>query len=301
MSTRPAPSAEWTQRTERGSMPLIRLMVWLSLALGRGPTRVLLRAIAAYFFVSGGAARRNTRAYLARCLGRAPTIGEVYGVFFTFASTIHDRIYFLRGRFDLFDIEVRGAEHFGPEGALLMGAHFGSFEALRASGRTLGQRRVAMAMYAENARKIAAVLGAIDPSAQQDIVQLGRAQSMIELGERLESGALVGVLADRTLGSEPMMDVPFLGATAPFPTGPMRMAAALRRPVLFMAGVHRGGNRYEIHFEPVADFSAPGNGRGERDALVAQAVRAYAATLERHVRAAPDNWFNFHDFWGGRG
>jgi len=300
MSSRPA-SADWTHRRERGSLPLLRLMVWLSLALGRGPTRILLRAIAAYFLAFGGPARRCARAYLARNLGRPPRVAELYGLFFAFASTIHDRIYFLKDRFDLFRVEVHGRELFGAGGALLMGAHLGSFEAMRACGRQVGQR-VAMAMYAENARKINSVLGAIDPAATQDIVELGHVQSMLELGERLDAGALVGVLADRTLGDEPVLEVPFLGVPAPFPTGPMRMAAALRRPVLFMTGLYRGGNRYEVHFEPLADFSdLEGLTRAERDARVADAVRAYAARLERFVRAAPDNWFNFHDFWGGRG
>ncbi|HUP97400.1 MAG TPA: acyl-CoA synthetase [Usitatibacter sp.] len=301
MNARPAASAEWAHRAERGSMPLLRFMVWFSLTLGRGASRVLLRMIAAYFLAFGGAARRAARAYLTRCLGRTPRLSELYGLFFSFAATIHDRVYFLKDRFDLFDIDVQGAEHFGPGGALMMGAHVGSFEAMRACGRTLGRRQVAMAMYPDNARKVNAVLGAIDPAAKHDIVELGRVQSMLELGERLEAGALVGVLADRTLGDEPVLEVPFLGAPAPFPTGPMRMAAALRRPVLFMAGLYRGGNRYEVRFEPLADFSdLDGATRAERDARVADAVRAYAARLEHHVRSTPDNWFNFHDFWAGR-
>ena len=296
--TDPPATADWTHRAERGSVTLLRLRVWLSLRVGRAPTRVLLRVIAAYFLAFGGDARRCAREYLARCLGRKPTAGDLYGVFFAFASAIHDRVYFLADRFELFSMEVKGAELFGPQGALLLGAHVGSFEALRACGRTLGHRRVAMAMYAENARKINAALGAIAPEAALDIVELGRVQSMLELGDRLDAGALVGVLADRTLGDEPTLEVPFLGSPARFPTGPMRMAAALRRPVFFMAGLYRGGNRYEVRFEPLADFSdLEGLTRSERDARVAGAVRAYAARLEHCVRGAPDNWFNFFDFW----
>jgi predicted LPLAT superfamily acyltransferase len=274
-------------------------MAWLSLALGRRASRLLLAAITAYFFATSGRARRAVRAYLRRALGREPRLAERFRVFASFAATIHDRIYFLRQRFDLFDIEIHGAEPFADRrGALLMGAHFGSFEALRACGRAIGGRRVAMAMYEVNARLLHGVLAAIEPAAARDIVALGRMESMLELGERLEAGQLVGVLADRTLGAEPTVALPFLGAPAAFPTGPMRMAAALRRPVFFMAGIYRGGNRYEIHFEPLVDFSdlddAP---RGERDRRVREAVARYAARLEHYCREAPDNWFNFHDFW----
>jgi predicted LPLAT superfamily acyltransferase len=298
MSAASPRASEWTRHGERGSMPLLRFMVWVSLLAGRGPSRVLLRAIAAYFLAFGGAARRASRAYLRRCLGREPTLADQYRHFFAFASTIHDRIYFLKGRFDLFDIRVHGAELFDPGGALLLGAHLGSFEALRACGRLVGQRPVAMAMYEENAQKVSDALSAIDPGARADIVPLGKVSSMIALGERLEGGALVGLLADRTPGDEPVVRIPFLGEPAPFPTGPMRMAAALRQRVYFMAGLYEGGNRYDIHFELLADFRGlEGASRADRDRRVSEAAAAYAARLEAHARRSPHNWFNFFDFW----
>ena len=154
-----------------------------------------------------------------------------------------------------------------------------------------------MAMYEVNAR-VHDVLAAVNPDLKDDIVALGRADSMIELASRLEDGAFVGILADRTRGDEPVVRVPFLGADAPLPMGPMRVAAALRTRVLFMAGLYRGGNRYEVRFEPLADFSGVDSmSRAERDSAVREAVAAYARRLEKCARDAPDNWFNFHDFW----
>ena len=77
MSARSAsPASEWARRSERGSLPLLRLMVWLSLTAGRAPTRALLRLIVAYFLAFGGAARRASREYLARCLGRPATLAD---------------------------------------------------------------------------------------------------------------------------------------------------------------------------------------------------------------------------------
>ena len=239
MNTASPHSAQWTRRAERGSLPLMRFMAWASVALGRAPSRVMLRLVTAYFLASAASARRSSREFLARSLARAPTLADSWRLFFSFASTVHDRVYFLKDRFDLFEIEVRGADLFDDQGTLLMGAHLGSFEALRACGRHLGHRRVAMAMYEENAARIGRVLAAIDPAARADIVALGRADSMLELARRLDEGALVGLLADRTLGDEPAIAVDFLGANAQFPTGPMRLAAALRRRVLFMAGLYR--------------------------------------------------------------
>lgn len=296
---------EWVQRGERGSPFLIRFMARASLALGRAPARLLLYGIAAYFLAFSAAARRHSRDFLTRALGRPPTLAEQYRHFLCFASTVHDRVFFVAGRLEPFDVRVHGAEVFDalPEGtgAFLMGAHLGSFAALRAFGRERTPRALVMAMLPENARKLQEVLSAIDPRASEGILALGRMDSMLRLRDLLDGGALVGVLADRTPGHEAVVRVPFLGRPADFPTGPMRLAAMLHSRVIFMAGLYRGGNRYDIHFETLADFSgADEPSRPDRDRLVAEAVVRYASRVEHHARAAPFNWFNFHDFWAAR-
>jgi len=109
---------------------------------------------------------------------------------------------------------------------------------------------------------------------------------------------MIGILADRTLlgdARDSVRWVDFLGKPAAFPLGPLHMAAMLKRPVIFMTGLYRGGNRYDIHFEKLADFSQIE--RSERGAEVEAALTRYVALLEQHCRAAPYNWFNYFDFW----
>ena len=180
-------------------------------------------------------------------------------------------------------------------GALLLGAHMGSFEVMHSLSRRQHGLRVTMAMYEENARKISGIIAAINPAGVADIVALGHIDAMLNIAERLERGSYVGVLADRTLGEEPVQAVNFLGRQAYLPTGPMRAAAILRCPVFFMVGLYRGRNNYHVAFEPVADFSAPSV--GSRDLAVRAAIDRYAAVLEQYCRSDPYNWFNFFDFW----
>ncbi|AVO51035.1 acyl-CoA synthetase [Melaminivora suipulveris] len=278
-------------------------MVWISLTAGRTIGRVVLRGIAAYFVLFAPAARRASRGFLARALGRPATLRDVYRHVLWFASTIHDRVFLLSGRGRQLQVEVVGAEALHQaladgRGCLLVGAHLGSFEALRAMGRERAQLRVAMCMYEENARKINQTLQAINPAAMQDIIALGRMDSMLAVRDRLDQGYLVGLLADRSIGADAGLTLPFLGAPARFPTGPWRLALMLRRPVFLMAGLYLGGNRYQLRFEPLADFSAVP--QGQLRAAVEQAVRHYAQSLERLVRESPWNWFNFYDFWEQR-
>jgi predicted LPLAT superfamily acyltransferase len=292
--------AEWVKRPERSNRLMLRVMRWISLTLGRSLSRWVLAGISLYFLLFSPRARAASRVYLQRALGRVPHLSERFRHFHSFASCIHDRVYLLNGRFDLFDIQVHGREVFDAayasgQGLFLMGAHMGSFELVRAVGRQQPGLRVAMVMYEENARQINAALAVISPTAVQDIIPLGQIDSMLQVQARLDEGVVLGVLADRALDAGPTLTLPFLGQPAAFPLGSMRLAAMLKRPVVFMSGLYLGGNRYAIHFEALADFTHIE--RAGRDAAVRQAVTGYAACLERHCRATPFNWFNFFDFW----
>jgi predicted LPLAT superfamily acyltransferase len=291
---------EWAAHRERGTMTMLRAMTFISLRLGRPAGRIVLHGIAAYFFLFAPTARRHMRSYLRRALRREPSPLDRYRLILSFAATIHDRLYLMSERYDLLDISLEGVEVVASrfergEGAFLMGAHMGSFEVTRALGRHQPGLKVAMAMYENNARKINAMLSAVDPRLVLDIIPLGTMDSMLQIRARLDAGAFVGVLGDRTFGAERFERVEFLGAAASFPTSAMRAAAMLRRPVIFMAGLYRGGNRYHVVFEELIDFST--TTAADRDAAVRLAIKSYAAALERHCRSDPYNWFNFFDFW----
>ncbi|MCA8349552.1 LpxL/LpxP family acyltransferase [Burkholderia cepacia] len=295
----------WAERQERSNAALLRAMTWISLRFGRPRARVVLHLIATYFVLFSPVACAASRDYLRRVLGRPARWRDVYRHVFTFAATIHDRIYLMNGRFDLFDIRLHGETLVdealaGGRGAFLMGAHLGSFEVVRAIGRTHPDLRVVVTMYEKNARKINATLAAVNPAAQPEVIPLGQVDSMLKVRERLDANCMVGMLADRTLlddAAASMRRLPLLGAPAAFPLGPLYMAAMLRRPVIFMTGLYRDGNRYDVHFETLADFSDVR--RDARAAAVDAALARYVALLDRYCRSAPYNWFNYFDFWHG--
>jgi predicted LPLAT superfamily acyltransferase/3-hydroxymyristoyl/3-hydroxydecanoyl-(acyl carrier protein) dehydratase len=295
-----ASDAHWARDPERGSPILISTMIFLSLALGRPVARCLLLLIVAYFFLFAPKARRHGREYLRRVLGRAPTAGDRLRQVHAFAATILDRLYLVKERYELFTITTEGEPLMRAAvergcGAFLLGAHLGSFEIMSAVGRRQPGLRVVMAMYEDTVSKLHALAAAGNPASVPEIIPLGHLEAMLRIRDCLEAGSFVGMLADRTIGEAPAQRVSFLGRPALFPSGPMRAAAALRRPVYFMAGLYRGANRYHLVFRQIADFSEVA--RGEREAQVQEAVRRYAALLEEYCRSDPYNWFNFYDFW----
>ena len=303
---------DWANTPERASLPALRFASWIALTFGRRATRCLLPFVSFYFLLFSPTQRRHIKRYLLRTIGPQMNWRDGYRLIHAFAATVLDRLYFLRGRMDLFEVRMRGVERLDAElaaarGAFMLGAHVGSFEALgacRQHSADIGQLRLAMLMYPDNARYINAVLDAISlPALRPHLIALGRTHAMLELRDWLDGGGMAGMLADRTLPEETGgqrgngVAIDFLGAPAIFNDGPFRLAALLRRKVFFMAGIYLGDNRYEVSFEPLADFSQRPATPAERERQIRAALEAYVARLATLCRAHPYNWFNFHDFW----
>jgi predicted LPLAT superfamily acyltransferase len=307
VSARPAPAAApWAAEQERSNAGVLKLMSWIAVRCGRRVSRVVLHLITAYFVLFAPAARRASARYLARVHGRPARWREIYAHIFCFAATILDRVYFLRRQTGWLQLTVHGQDMIDAviaegEGAFLVGAHVGSFEAMRAAGHNRPDLRISMVMYPDNARKINAALAAIAPDAVPDIIALGRADSMLQIRDRLAEGALVGILADRTLHAESNrgqpVRLPFLGDEVEFSDGPFRLADLLRQRIVFMVGLYLGGSRYEVRLEPLADFRERPLDSAEREARIRAALADYVCRLESLCREQPRNWFNFHDFW----
>jgi predicted LPLAT superfamily acyltransferase len=275
-------------------------MVWITLKLGRPTARILLGPACAYFFLCAPRARRASYGWLAKALGRPATARDVWRHFRSFGACVLDRVLLLNDRTDLFEISLHGEDTLAElrarhGGGFLFGAHLGSFEVVRAMGRALGDSRVSLVMYEENARKTNRALHAINPALAIDIIGLGRPGSMLAVQRRLEERHLIGILADRGLDSERQMTLPFFGQPARFPIGPFRLAAILRQPIVFMAGLYRGGNQYDVRFELIEE---PGEiVELTMEQRIEATMRRYVALLEQYCRSAPYNWFNFYEFW----
>lgn len=293
---------EWRTRQERGSVFWLRVITFIALKLGRRVARVFLPPITLFFVLRAGEAGKASRTYLTRVFKRPAKWIDVYRHFYCFAATILDRIFLVNERVELFDIRGFGTERFAErfkanQGGLLLGAHIGSFDAVRAFGYDLPQLKVALAMFEGNARKLGLVLNAINPRAAQEIIPLGTMQSILDIRARVVAGAYVGMLADRSLGQKGYKTVSFLGGEAKVAIGPFKIGALLGGPLFFMAAIYRGGNRYDIIFDTLVDF----DGAESKPVLIDRAIARYAEILEERVIDAPYNWFNFFDFWQAEG
>ena len=296
-------SAAWLEQRERGSLAALRFMTWITRSLGYRAASVLLAPVCLYFVAFAPRARAASRAFLGRVHARPARLGEIYGHFRAFAGTLLDRVEVVQGHGEEFAVRLHGGETLDAalarmRGFLLLGSHLGNFEVLRVLGEARSGLTINLVMHEGNAPHASRWARSLAPELAARIIATGTPETLLRVRECLQRGEPVAMLGDRVFGGERTVACDFLGSPARFPTGPLLAAAMLGVPVVTVFCLRRGPRSYDVHFELLAERIEPD--RAGREQAVARLACAFAARLEAHARAAPDNWFNFYDYWDAR-
>jgi predicted LPLAT superfamily acyltransferase len=295
-------SLAWQHSREGGGHFAIWLIRGVGLHVGRGFARLALYPITLYFFLRRREEVRCSRDFYTRLQGQRGSTRQVLHQIHHFACTILDRVFLLSRGLDRFAFDTHGVELLEAQlakgrGVLLLGSHYGSFEALRALSLHRAPVKLRVVLDKQQTPSLTKLLEELAPEVGRDAIDIsaGTTQAMLAIADAARQGHMIALLADRPRAGEATRTAPFLGDPAPFPLGPWQVAAVLDVPVVLSFGTYLGGNRYRLDFEPFAErVSLPRQGReAALDALLAQ----YARRLEHYVREYPDNWFNFYDFW----
>ena len=201
-------SAHWHQRREAGGRFAIWLIRAAGLHAGRAFARAWLYPITLYFFFRRTRERRDSREFLDTALGRPAHAWDILRHIHSYAATILDRIYLLHDTtLDRFDVRVHGLEQIENEiahgrGVLLLGAHFGSFEALRALSLRRPEVKLRVVMDLKQTRALNELLHALNPEVANNVIDAGVDPGALALSlhEAAQQGALIGLLADRARG-----------------------------------------------------------------------------------------------------
>jgi predicted LPLAT superfamily acyltransferase len=297
---------------ERGSMWGLRLTVFCVRTFGRLLSLPLVLGVVTYFFLTDAGRRAASRAYLARVRAHMrptptwrPGRWRCFLHYWSFASSIADRVVLWGGRQDAFEFAFHGKEHFAPHlregrGLIVLGAHLGSFDALRVLG-AVDRVPVNVLMYTAHAPRINEVFRRLSPDADMRVISADpeSARTAFEIRSCIERGELVAILADRVEPGDHgrVCEVELLGAKVALPEAPFLLPVVLGCPAVLMLALRGEGRRFDVHAEPLA----PGGERvprAERDARAQQVAARYARHLEQYCVRAPLQWFNFYDYWG---
>jgi predicted LPLAT superfamily acyltransferase len=219
---------------------------------------------------------------------------------YCFAVTVLDRGYLLAGQFGRFDIRVHNGQLILDQvqtgrGCILLGSHLGSFEVLRVLGVTCRRFPLKVLMNIDHNQSITCFVNSLNAELADTIIPIKGPETLLRVKESLEQGYLVGTLGDRVVANDKTARCSFLGVETAFPIGPVLLASMLPCAVILAFGLYRGGNRYDVYFERLADVIT--TDRRRRYADLQYWTQRYVDRLEHYARSAPYNWFNFYDYW----
>jgi predicted LPLAT superfamily acyltransferase len=305
-----AVSEHWSRLAERGSVLGLKAVFACYRFLGHRAARWLLYPVVAYFFVTGRKARTASLAFLARVhrqRGMAPpTWRDSFRHMLAFGLSGLDKLAAWLGKGGIRDVDFPNRDEVdrlvaSGRGAVLIGSHLGNLEMMRALAVSERKATVNAVVYTDHALRFNELLQRANASFGVNLIQVSSLgpDTAILLKDKIDRGELVVIVGDRTpggeTGSERVSWVDFIGQPAPFAQGPFILASLLDCPVYLFFCLREHGRSYRIHLELFAErIDLP---RGERMARLRDHVQRYAARLEHYCLQAPEQWFNFYDFW----
>jgi KDO2-lipid IV(A) lauroyltransferase len=181
---------------------------------------------------------------------------------------------------------ITGHEHYfaaraAKKGAIIATAHMGSFE-------------VGAAALLEHERAMHVVFKRDDSRFEQLRCELRRKLGVTEapiddglgiwvrLRDALARDEVVMVQGDRVMPGQKGCNVPFLHGHLLLPSGPIKLALASGAPLIPVFTTRSHDGRICIHVEPAIWVSEDGS--------IDKALADFAAALEKHVRANPEQW-----------
>lgn len=300
----------WAEVEERGAGWGPALMGFIYRTLGRTACLIVMAPVIAYFYIAGTRQRRASLDYLRRVWranGRTDTPNHWHALkhFFAFGESLVDKFGAWTGRIDRADVDSIDGGNFDAmradmRGTLIMSAHVGATEIVRAIASRYQRRRITIVIHSAHAARYNALLERFAPKSQVSLVQASNFDiaTAMALSAAAERGEWVVIMGDRmpVRESERAVVVDFLGAPTRFPQGPFVLALALRCPVYTLFCTKKNG-RHRVEVQLMSDGA--GASRRNRAGALEALVRKYAATLQAVVQAAPYQWFNFYDYWAG--
>lgn len=213
--------------------------------------------------------------------------------YYIFGQTLVDRFAFLMGKGNEYKHNSTGGNYLQDlvsdgKGAFLISAHLGNWELAGNFLKGNYNAKVNVLMYEAEAEKLRAFFDSVTGGAQFNIIGIKDDFShIIKIHAALKRNEFICLHADRNMPGAKTMSLDFLGKKANFPLGPFQMAAKFDAPVCYVYNVKSGKFFYELSCaEPITE-------KQSAEELGAK----YVSLLETKVKANPEQWFNFYDFF----
>jgi len=285
---------DWDGKS-KGTVFGYRIFMWLLRNLGIRASYILLYLVALYYFFFSARSNRYSYFFFRKICGYPPLKARlaVYRSYYVFGQTILDKVAVQSGiDADIFTNTFEGRELLYEmsglnKGAILISAHIGNWEM---AGHFLNKLNtpVNLIMFDEEHQRIKSLLtGSMTERKFRIIAIKPDFSHLFKIHNALKEKEFICIHGDRYLSERPYV-TEFLGRKAAFPRGPFELAKRFDVPYIFVFAVKQSKTHY--HF--IAKLPDPAAGNS-----IESMIEDYLQNVERIVRAHPEQWFNYFDFW----
>jgi predicted LPLAT superfamily acyltransferase len=115
---------------------------------------------------------------------------------------------------------------------------------------------------------------------------------IFEISEAFLNDELVCMPADRFMEGNKTTTANLLGAEAKFPLGPFTFGAQFNVPVTFVYALKESTYHYHFFASEIKEYIYL-----ERDEMIQHMVHDFVDSMETKVKAYPEQWYNYYNFW----
>ena len=248
--------------------------------------------------------RRSVRSNLQTVTGRKRVEKLVFLTFYKFSRNWSDVMLMIRLRGERLNSLIGrrvGGKHLEEalargNGAILISPHLGNWEL---GGLVLAEMgyRINVLTFREPDEKVNELREKVRSARGIHFIYVDREDTsplaIIEAVNALRRNEILALLGDRD-GSSHTATMDFFGRSAEIPLGAAYLGLASGAPVLPVF-VPLEGSRYATIMEAPVYFTG---GHAAHKSSVREGTEQIVRVFEKYIRAYPDQWYNFFDYWG---
>jgi KDO2-lipid IV(A) lauroyltransferase len=255
-----------------------------------------------YFLISP--ARRKTNENLKLSFGNEKTGKQLrkiaVQVFVNLGKNVVDAVRLKKMKWDDVDkiTEIEGLEYFDTayragKGVIGFTGHIGNFELMAAYFSLRGYKLSVIGREVYDPRLDRLLVENRESVGLKNISSFAGVKPLLRV---LKKGEFLGILADQDSSRIRGIFVDFFGRPARTPVGPVLLAYKTGSPIVPMAIVRKGKNRYKIIVKPPVELACSDN--QEKD--ITDTLQRSTDALASIIRQYPDQWLWMHDRWKSR-
>ncbi len=281
---------------QRVNSVIVKTLYRLFQLLGYKSVYIALFPVVGYYFFFAGNVKEALREYYAR-LGLRWSEKRYFRHLFCYAVTMTDR-FISKTDPQLYTMQNNNREAILRqlrEGTLLLSTHYGGWAAASNYFREDGMKiKVVMSesMMAQ-VRDFERILDKKN-SNQVEVIDISKGQldTSIAIANALLEKESVAMMGDRVYSDKHLYPAEFLGKRAYFNKNPFQIAYKAKRNIVVLFVLYKGINRYEMRSRVIEMERF----NDEKEAIEG-GIGEYVRFLTEIVKAHPEQWFNFYNFW----